>query len=140
MIKPATGMNVRHFEIVEPIGEGAMGDVFKARDLHLGRFIALKVLKPGLMTPSARERFFREARVACTLNHPNIVTIYDAFTEDDTDFIAMELITGKSLAHVISERVLRQKEALDFALQIVDGLNAASRAGVVHRDLKPGNI
>jgi Tol biopolymer transport system component/predicted Ser/Thr protein kinase len=131
---------VRHFKIVERIGEGAMGEVFKARDQHLARFVALKALKPGLMTPSARERFLREARVASTVNHPNIVTIFDAFTEEDTDFIAMEFITGETLARMIARGALPLADALDFALQIADALNAAGRAGVVHRDLKPGNI
>jgi serine/threonine protein kinase len=131
---------IRQFKIVERIGEGAMGEVFKARDLHLGRFVALKALKRGLMTPSARERFFREARVASALNHPNIVTIFDAFTEEDTDFIAMELVTGETLARMIAKGPLPPAEALEFALQIADALNAANRAGVVHRDLKPGNI
>jgi eukaryotic-like serine/threonine-protein kinase len=140
MTKIALRQKIRHFEVIERIGEGAMGEVFKVRDLHLGRLVALKALKPGLMTPSARERFFREARVAATLNHRNIVTIFDAFTEDDVDFIAMELITGKTLAQLIAERSLSEDEALEFAQQIADALHAANRAGVVHRDLKPGNI
>jgi Tol biopolymer transport system component/predicted Ser/Thr protein kinase len=139
-MKLSEQQKVHHFEIVERIGEGAMGEVFKARDLHLGRLVALKALKPGLMTPSARDRFFREARVASSLNHPNIVTIFDAFTEEDTDFIAMELITGKTLGSLITEGPLPPREAIEFALQIADALNAANRAGVVHRDLKPGNI
>jgi Tol biopolymer transport system component len=140
MIHLSVGHRIRHFEVVELIGEGAMGEVFKARDLHLRRYIALKALKPGLMAPSARERFFREARVASSLNHPNIVTIFDAFTEEDTDFIAMELITGKTLARIIADGALPPAEALEFGIQIADALNAANRAGVVHRDLKPGNI
>src|SRR5262249_11606899 len=140
MIQISVGQKISHFEVIERIGEGAMGEVFKARDLHLRRFIALKAMKPGLMTPSARERFFREARVASALNHPNIVTIFDAFTEEETDFIAMELITGRTLKTVIAGGALPQAEVLRFALQIADALNVANRAGVVHRDLKPSNI
>jgi serine/threonine protein kinase len=134
------GYRVRHFEIVERIGEGAMGEVFKARDLHLRRLVALKAIKSGLMTLSARERFFREARVASALNHPNIVTIFDAFTDTGGDFIAMELISGKTLAQIIAEGTLPPAEALEFGLQIADALHAANRAGIVHRDLKPSNI
>jgi eukaryotic-like serine/threonine-protein kinase len=136
----SVGQKIRHFEVLERIGEGGMGEVFKARDVSLGRSVALKALKPGLMTASARERFLREARVASALNHPNIVTVFEAFTEDDTDFIAMELITGRTLDLMIAEKSLPVSESLEFALQIADALNAAHRAGVVHRDLKPGNI
>jgi serine/threonine-protein kinase len=116
-----------------------MGEVFKARDLRLGRLIALKALKPGLITPDTRERFIREARLASALNHPNIVTIFESFTEDDTDFMALEFIAGKALERFIAER-LSLAQTLDFALQVADALNAAHRAGIVHRDLKPSNI
>src|SRR6478672_3221784 len=102
MMQLTPGHRVRHFEVVEPIGEGAMGEVFKAKDLNLRRFIALKALKPGLITPIGRDRFFREARVASALNHPNIVTIFDAFTENDTDFIAMEFLSGRTLRQIIA--------------------------------------
>src|SRR5262245_29393279 len=134
------GQTIRHFEIVERIGEGGMGEVFKAKDISLGRSVALKAMKSGFMTADARDRFLREARVASALNHPNIVTVFEAFTEDNTDFIVMELITGRTLDQVINERRLTVREALEFALQIADALTAAHRAGVVHRDLKPGNI
>src|SRR5262245_21228008 len=139
-MKLSEQQKIHHFEIVERIGEGAMGQVFKARDLHLGRFVALKALKPGLMTASARDRFFREARGAAALIHPNIVTIFDAFTGEDTDVIAMEFITRITLGSIIAEGPLEPTKAVEFAVQIADALNAANRAGVVHRDLKPGNI
>src|SRR4051812_20811418 len=109
---------IRHFEILERLGEGGMGEVFKARDRHLGRLVVIKALKTKVLTESARERFFREARVASGLNHPNIVTIFDAFTEDGEDFIAMELIVGKTLDEILKGKRLPVPEALDFALQI----------------------
>ena len=136
----SVGQTIRHFEVLERIGEGGMGEVFKARDVSLGRSVALKALKPGVMTDMARDRFLREARVASSLNHPNIVTVFEAFTEGDTDFIAMELITGRTLDQVIHDKPLSVREVLEFGLQIADALTAAHRADVVHRDLKPGNI
>src|SRR5687767_13001029 len=102
----SVGQTIRHFEVLERIGEGGMGEVFKARDVSLGRSVALKALKPGVMTDMARDRFLREARVASSLNHPNIVTVFEAFTEGDTDFIAMELITGRTLDQVIHDKPL----------------------------------
>lgn len=135
---PMIGNRVGHFEIVEKLGEGGMGVVYKARDLTLNRLVALKALSSG--DTSRKQRFLQEAQAASALNHPNIVTVYEIFREEDDDFIAMELIDGKTLAESIGKKNFRLTEALKGAEQIASALAAAHGAGIVHRDLKPANV
>ena len=134
-----------HYRIVEKLGGGGMGIVWKARDTRLDRFVALKFLPAAKMTdPERKRRFVLEARAASALNHPNIVTIYDigqAGPEGHpADFIAMELVPGKALDQLIPRKGLRLNETIDYAIQVADALAAAHAAGIVHRDLKPGNV
>ncbi|OGD21411.1 MAG: hypothetical protein A2W03_15215 [Candidatus Aminicenantes bacterium RBG_16_63_16] len=136
-----TGRAIAHYSIVEKLGEGGMGAVYKARDERLDRFVALKVLPAEMMSdPGRRLRFAQEAKSASALNHPNIVTIYDIGQADDVHFIAMEYIAGRTLDGLIGPKGLPLKEALNFAIQIADGLGKAHAAGIVHRDLKPSNV
>jgi len=133
-----------HYEILEKLGEGGMGVLYRARDTTLGRIVAVKVLAPeAVWDPERRRRFVQEARAASALNHPNIVTIYDinrADGEAAADFIAMEYVEGRSLDRVITGQPLPLHEALGYAVQITSALAAAHRAGIVHRDVKPANI
>ena len=118
-----------------------MGVVYKARDTHLDRFVAIKVLPPDTVADSERkQRFVQEAKAASSLNHPNIITIYDIGQAEGVDFISMECVTGKTLDRLIPRRGMRLNEFLKCALQIADALARAHSAGIVHRDLKPGNI
>ncbi len=135
------GRTLQHYRIVEKIGEGGMGVVYRARDEHLKRDVAIKVLPPELMSdPERKKRFVQEARAASALNHPNIVTIHDVTSEGGIDFIAMELVAGKTLAQKIGRKGMRFDEVLKHAIQIADALAAAHAAGIIHRDLKPANI
>ena len=135
------GKLISHYRIVETLSEGGMGVVYKARDEHLDRFVAIKVLPPEKVADSARKRrFVQEAKSASALNHPNIITIYDIASDDGTDFIVMEYVPGKALNRLIPRRGLPLGDALRYAVQIADALAAAHAAGIVHRDLKPGNV
>ena len=135
------GQSVAHYRIVDRLGAGGMGVVYKAEDLRLGRVVALKFLSPELSSsPTAVERFLREARTASSLNHPNICTIYSIEESEGQRFLAMELLDGRSLAETISGQPMAVDTALDFALQIADALDAAHGQGVLHRDIKPANI
>jgi serine/threonine protein kinase len=134
------GRKIGHYEIVEKLGEGGMGVVYKAHDTHLGRFVAIKILPPEKVSAERRARFFQEARAASALNHPNIVHIYDIASEGDLDFIAMEFIAGKTLARAIPRTGLRLDEVLKIGVQVADALSAAHGIGLIHRDLKPGNV
>ena len=130
-----------HYELLEQLGAGGMGVVYKARDTHLGRITAIKVLPPDKVADRERHRrFVREARAASTLNHPNIVTIFDIADENGVDFIAMEYVPGRNLAEIAASPGLPLDQALDCAAQIADALAAAHESGIVHRDLKPGNV
>jgi Tol biopolymer transport system component/tRNA A-37 threonylcarbamoyl transferase component Bud32 len=136
-----TGKLVSHYRILETLGEGGMGVVYKARDEHLDRFVAIKVLPPEKVAdPERKRRFVQEAKSASALNHPNIITIFDIASDDGTDFIAMEYVPGKALNRLIPRRGLPLGEALKYAVQIADALAAAHAAGIIHRDLKPGNV
>ncbi len=135
------GRTISHFTVLEKLGEGGMGVVYKARDTHLDRFVAIKVLPAEkVANPERKRRFVQEAKAASALNHPNIITIYDIDQSDGTDFIAMEYVPGKTLDQWIGRKGLGLGEALKYAVQIADALVKAHSAGIVHRDLKPANI
>ncbi|MGO9012446.1 MAG: protein kinase domain-containing protein [Bryobacteraceae bacterium] len=139
--RPAVGQRVAHYEIQAKLGEGGMGAVYRAYDTQLRRLVALKILPPEYASdPERRSRLLREARVASALNHPNIVSIYEVGSDNGLDFIAMELVEGKSLGKIIPADGMPLGKALDYAVQIAGGLAKAHAAGVIHRDLKPGNI
>jgi serine/threonine protein kinase len=130
-----------HYEIVQQIGAGGMGLVYKARDTRLGRLAALKVLKAeAVSNPERKRRFIQEARAASALNHPNIVHIYDIGESDGVDFIAMEYVEGSTLNALTQRKGLPWSQALTYAIQIADALGKAHAAGIIHRDIKPGNI
>jgi serine/threonine protein kinase len=136
-----TGRTIAHYEILEKLGEGGMGVVYKARDTHLNRLVAIKVLPPEKTAdPERKRRFVQEAKAASALNHPNIVTIHDIGSEQGADFIVMELVAGKPLDELIARKPPRLNDTLGYAVQIADALAAAHGAGIVHRDLKPSNI
>ncbi len=134
------GTILGHYTILEELGVGGMGAVYRAQDNRLGRDVALKVILPGQVDATLRRRFLNEAKAASALNHPNTVTVYEAATVEDTDFIAMEFLAGETLSARIKRGALSSPEALFIAFQIAEGLNAAHAAGLVHRDLKPSNV
>jgi serine/threonine-protein kinase len=132
---------VGRFRILEKIGSGGMGMVYRARDTNLERMVAVKVLPPGMMSDkSLRQRFVREAKAASALNHPNIITIYDIGSSDGIEFIAMEYVQGHTLRDILSAKRLPLSKALDYSIQIAQALQAAHSAGIIHRDIKPENI
>jgi eukaryotic-like serine/threonine-protein kinase len=135
------GQVVSHYRIHEKLGEGGMGVVYRAEDSVLNRQVAVKAL-PAAVTSDRerRQRFLQEARTASSLNHPNIVTIHDVCQSDGSDLIVMEYVPGKTLDQIIGPKGLKFGEVLNIAIQIADALAAAHRAGIVHRDVKPGNI
>ncbi len=135
------GQTILHYRVVEKIGEGGMGIIYKALDTHLNRPVAIKVLPAEMVTGvERRHRFVQEARAASALNHPNIITVYDINQSEGTDFIAMEYVDGKTLDQLIPRKGMRLSEALKCSVQIADALAAAHAAGIVHRDLKPANV
>jgi serine/threonine protein kinase/Tol biopolymer transport system component len=140
--KLAVGQLVKHYEIIAPIGEGGMGEVYLARDTILGRRVALKVLPEYVgRDPDRLRRFKQEARSASTLNHPNVCVIHEiGETDDGRPFIAMEHIDGVTLRQRLNDRAMKLGEVLEIAIQVADALTAAHEAGIVHRDIKPENI
>jgi eukaryotic-like serine/threonine-protein kinase len=137
----AIGSQLAGYHIVALLGRGGMGEVYRATDSRLGRDVALKVLpQQQTASPEQKERFTREARAASALNHPNIITIYEIGSDRGIDFIAMELIRGRTLTDVLSDHRTTFAELMSYALQVAEGLSRAHGAGIVHRDLTPTNI
>ncbi len=135
------GRTLSHFEIIEAIGRGGMGEVYKAKDTRLDRTVAIKVLPPHLADhPELKQRLEREARAISSLNHPHICTLHDIGEQDGTPFLVMEYVEGETLAERLKKGALPLDQALRYAIEIADALDQAHRQGVVHRDLKPGNI
>ncbi|MDQ2870780.1 MAG: protein kinase [Acidobacteriota bacterium] len=135
------GSRLGPYEILEPIGSGGMGEVYRARDTRLGRSVALKVLPEKLSTDRERlSRFEKEARSASGLNHPNVVTIYEVGQADGVSYIAMELVEGQTLRELMAAGPLPQKKVLEFGAQVAEGLAKAHASGIVHRDFKPENL
>jgi eukaryotic-like serine/threonine-protein kinase len=135
------GKVLAQYQICEKLGEGGMGVVWKARDTHLDRFVALKTLPAEkLADPERKRRSVQEAKAASALNHANIVHIYDIAEADGIQYISMEYVPGKTLDQLIGRKGLRLNEALKYAVQIADALAQAHSAGIIHRDLKPSNV
>src|SRR3989304_2263638 len=140
-VPPMIGRTLGHYRIVEKIGKGGMGEVYRARDEHLNRDVAVKVLPPGtLADDAARKRFHKEALALSKLNHPNIATVHDFDTEDGVDFLVMEHIAGVTLAEKLAGGPLPEQEVARLGTEVAAALEEAHEHGVVHRDLKPRNI
>src|SRR5262245_42396168 len=134
------GITIGPYQVLEKLGEGGMGEVWKARDTRLNRIVALKILPSGTADDDRRRRFVQEAQTASALNHPNIVTVHDIASDGDRHAIAMEHLAGRTLDRVIPPKGMPVDEVLRYGIAIASGVAAAHRAGIVHRDLKPANV
>jgi len=135
------GQTISHYRILEKIGEGGMGVVYKAEDTKLERLVALKFLAPHLLRDEdGRKRFHREAKAAASLDHPNICAVHEIDEADGRTFIVMPLVDGRPLSRRIAEGPMKLAEALSIAVQVAEGLDAAHQKGVIHRDIKPDNL
>ena len=134
------GSSIGPYQVLEKLGEGGMGEVYRARDTRLERTVAIKILSPAVATPDRIERFAQEARAASTLNHPNILTIYDVGQERDTAYFAMEWVDGKTVRELLRQGPVPLRRSVQLVHQIAEGLAKAHDAGIVHRDLKPENV
>ncbi|MGA2344707.1 MAG: serine/threonine-protein kinase [Candidatus Sulfotelmatobacter sp.] len=136
-----SGTKLGPYEIQSPLGAGGMGEVYRARDTRLDRTVAIKILPAHLTdNPEAKQRFDREARAISSLNHPNICTLYDVGHQDGTDYLVMEFLEGETLASRLAKGALPPEQVLKYVIEICEGLEKAHKTGVIHRDLKPGNI
>lgn len=135
------GQTVSHYALLEKLGAGGMGEIYKARDLRLNRIVAIKVLAPALTRdPERRRRFVQEAQAASALNHPNIVTVHDVLAESDSRYIVMEYVAGQTLQQLIAQGRMPISQVLHISVQMANALVAAHAAGIIHRDLKPANV
>ncbi|HET7346683.1 MAG TPA: serine/threonine-protein kinase, partial [Acidobacteriaceae bacterium] len=139
MNQPQPGAVLGHYKIIQRLGAGGMGVVYEAEDLKLGRHVALKVLS-ATEEPAALERFWREARAASALNHPGICTLYELNESEQQPFLVMELLEGQSLDQLYSGQAVPLNRLIDLGIQIADALDAAHHKGILHRDIKPGNL
>src|SRR5580693_10689442 len=136
-----SGTKLGPYEVVSPLGAGGMGEVYRAIDTRLDRTVAVKILPAHLSSNlEAKQRFEREARAISSLNHPNICTLHDVGHQDGTDFLVMEYLEGETLADRLAKGPLPPEQVLRYGIDICEGLEKAHKSGVVHRDLKPGNI
>src|SRR6516225_6823530 len=135
------GTKLGPYEIQSPLGAGGMGEVYRARDTRLDRTVAIKILPAHLSdNAEAKQRFEREAKTISSLNHPHICVLYDVGHQDRTDYLVMECVEGETLAKRLEKGPLPLEQVLKYGAQIADALDKAHRGGVVHRDLKPGNV